>query len=258
VSFGLKTAYHFGAVLAGLAGLLLLLAASYIGQGPAIAQADEPVINHQYPEEGSTLKEPAFVLQLCFEEPVNVNDLDKGGDFRFSLTSPDNKGLGMRIVFQPDGYGLAIFPGRPIDESAVEGEWTWEYRVTDGAQPADAIEGEVKFSVSPSATDGEDIISATPPACVAEGATRPPTAPPASATQAGRDGPSGSVTPTPDGGEVTDEGDDSDVDILRLALLTNGAAGAAGVIALIGYVIRKRIKYEPHAPREGEGPPEHH
>ncbi len=267
MSLGLKIAQRLGAVLAGLAVLLLFIAAPHIGQGPTITQADEPVINYQFPEEDDVLKEPPFVLQMCFEEPVNVNDLDKGGDFRFRLLRPDKKGLGMRIVFQPDGYGVAIYPGLPTDEEIPDGDWTWEYRLTDRVQTTDATEGVVKFSVS--ATDGKDIVSATPPTCLAAGATHVQTAPPAgsqgttnppaSATEPGQDGTSGSATPSPDDGEVIDEGEDSDVDILRLALLTIGAAGAAGVIALIGYVIRKRIRYEPHTPHEGEEPPpEHH
>ena len=245
MSFGLKTAQILGAILAGLAGLLLFIASPYIGQGPTATQADEPVINYQFPEEGDTLKEPPFVLQMCFKEPVNVNDLDKGGDFRFRLLRPDKKGLGMRIVFQPDGYGVAVYPGLPTDETIPDGDWTWEFRLTDKLQTSEATEGVVKFSVS--ATNGKDTISATPPTCLAEGATHVPTAPLV-----------GSTTPTPDGGEVIDEREESDVDILRLALLTIGAAGAAGVIALIGYVIRKRIRYEPHAPHEGEEPPEYH
>lgn len=72
-------------------------------------------------------------------------------------------------------------------------------------------------------------------------------------------GATGSATPTPaviNGNDEEDGG--SDVDILRLALLTIGASGIAGVLALIGYVVRKRIGYEPHAPHEGEEPPGHH
>jgi hypothetical protein len=56
---------------------------------------------------------------------------------------------------------------------------------------------------------------------------------------------------------VTEE-DGGGPDILQLALLTIGAAGAAAMLALIGYVIRKRIGYEPHAPKPGEEPPDHH
>lgn len=245
VNRGQKNAERAGALLAGLAGLLLFVFAPYIGQQAASTLADEPVITFQDPEDGDVLKEPPFVLQMCFKEPVNTNDLDKGGDFRFRLVQPDNKGLGMRIVFQPDGYGVAVYPGLPASGEAPEGEWTWEYRLTDRVQPMDAIEGEVKFEVS--AAEGSDIVSATPPACLAPGATPVPTAPRA-----------GTVTPTPANGSGSEEDGGSDVDILRLALLTVGAAGAAAVLALIGYLIRKRIGYEPHAPREGEQPPEHH
>jgi len=248
VSVGLKTAQRFGALLAGLGGLLLFVAAPYIGQNTAPTLADEPEIIFQFPEEGDTLNEPPFVLQMCFKEPVNVNDLDKGGDFSFRLLQPDNKGLGMRIVFQPDGYGVAIYPGLS-DGEVPDGEWTWEYRLTDKVDTSDATEGVVKFEVN--AAEGREIVSETPPACLGAGLTPIPTAPHAGST--------GSVTPTPDVIDGGDEGDGgSDVDILKLALLTIGAAGIAGVLALIGYVVRKRIGYEPHAPHEGEEPPGHH
>lgn len=54
------------------------------------------------------------------------------------------------------------------------------------------------------------------------------------------------------------EGDEPDV--LLMALLTVGVAAGAGVLALIGYVFRKRIGFEPHRPppREGGAPEEHH
>ncbi len=244
VSEGLKIAQRFGALAAGLSGLFLFAFAAYTGQQAPPALADEPKITFQNPEDGDVLKESPFVLQMCFKEPVNVNDLDKGGDFRFRLVPPDNKGLGMRIVFQPDGYGVAIYPGVP-DSAIPDGEWTWEYRLTDRANTSDATEGVVKFEVN--ASEGKDIVSATPPACLGEGMTPIPTAPPA--------GTSASVTPTPGGSNG--ENGDNDVDILKLALLTIGAAGVAGVVALVAYVVRKRIGYEPHAPHEGEEP-EHH
>ena len=254
MSVGLKTAQRFGALLAGLGGLLLVVAAPYIGNNPTPTQAKEPVITYQYPEEGDVLKERPFVLQMCFKEPVNVNDKDKGGDFDFRILPPDGKGLGIRIVFQPDGYGVALYPGPEAAGQVLEGEWTWKYRLTDKVQTSDAIEGEIKFSVSD--REGQDTISATPPACLAAGATPQPTLVPAGSPGVTNTPASPTETGEPNG--VIDEGDDSDVDILRLALLTIGAAGAAGVIALIGYLIRKRIGYEPHAPHDGEEPPEHH
>lgn len=248
MSEGLKIVQRVGAVAAGLTGLLLFAFAAYAGQEAAPVLADEPEITFLNPEQGAVLKEKPFVLQMCFKEPVNVNDLDKGGDFRFRVLQPDNKGLGMRIVFQPDGYGVAIYPGLS-DGEVPDGEWTWEYRLTDKVNTSDATEGVVKFEVN--AAEGKEIVSETPPACLGAGLTPIPTAPHPGAT--------GSVTPTPDvidGGDEEDGG--SDVDILKLALLTIGAAGIAGVLALIGYVVRKRIGYEPHAPHEGEEPPGHH
>ncbi len=48
---------------------------------------------------------------------------------------------------------------------------------------------------------------------------------------------------------LIDEGDDPDID--KYAFLTIGAAGAAAVIGTIGYLIRRRIGYDPHKPGTG-------
>lgn len=57
---------------------------------------------------------------------------------------------------------------------------------------------------------------------------------------------------------VINEGDD-DPDIDKYAFLTIGAAGAAAVIATIGYLIRRRIGFDPHRPdRSGDSPGDHH
>jgi len=267
----LTTAHRIGALIAALAGLLFFAPSAGPGaHNPPLARADEPVITYQFPEEGDVLKERPFVLQMCFKEPVNVNDLDKGGDFRFRILTADGKGLGIRIVFQPDGYGVALYPGNPAEGQLLEGEWTWEYRLTDKVKTSDAIEGEIKFKVDPQ--NGKDIITATPPACLAAGATPLPTAPivgTASPEQSGAPttgatgtpAPRQSATPTATPGSAGVGGEEeggTDVDILRLALLTIGAAGSAAVLALIGYAIRKRVGYEPHAPHDGETPSEHH
>lgn len=232
-----------GAAFAGLAGLLLILSASFIGQAPSTSRADEPVILSQFPEDGDTLKEPPFVLAMCFKTPVNVKDKDKGGDFNFNILSPDNKGLGVRIVFQPDGYGVALYPNT-MDVVQKEGEWTWKYRLTDN-ETLDPLEGVVKFSVK--AQGGSEIISATPASCLAPGATPQPTL-----IVPGSPGVSGE-TPEPTGDGQVVEGDDDEPDILLLALLTIGAASAGGLIALIGYGIRRRVGYEPHKPPEDPG-----
>lgn len=221
-----------------LGGLLLILSASFIGQAPSTSRADEPVILSEFPEDGDTLNEPPFVLAMCFKNPVNVKDLDKGGDFDFNILSPDKRGLGVRIVFQPDGYGVALYPNTR-DVAQTEGEWSWRYRLTDD-KTLDPLEGIVKFSVK--AQGGSEIISATPASCLAPGSTPQPTL-----IVAGS--PGATAAPT----SPVDEGDEEDVDILRLALLTIGSASAAGLIALIGYGIRRRIGYEPHKPPEDSG-----
>lgn len=53
---------------------------------------------------------------------------------------------------------------------------------------------------------------------------------------------------------------DDEPDVLLMALLTVGAAAGAAVLALIGYVIRNRLKFWLHRPppREGGAPEEHH
>ncbi len=50
---------------------------------------------------------------------------------------------------------------------------------------------------------------------------------------------------------------DGGPDVLLLALLTIGAAGAATVVALIGYVIRNRVGFWLHRPPERNNGDEH-
>jgi hypothetical protein len=216
-----------------------------------VALAEAPEITLQFPADDAVLAEAPPVLQMCFKNPVNVKDLDKGGDFSFRLVRPDQLGLGMRIVFQPDGYGVAIYPGEGPTE-APEGVWTWTYRVVDN-ETGDPLEGEVVFEVR--AEGGQAVILSTPPACLAGGATQQATGAPAG---------SASITPTP---IVIDEEpeEDNGPDVGLLAALTIGVAGIAAVVAVIGYIVRRRVGYEPHRPPdraegepEGEPPEEEH
>jgi len=253
--------FHRAATL----GALLFLAVSVLPLGaPAQAQGAAPTITFQNPKDGDTLGEKPFVLQMCFSEPINVKDLDKGGDFKFSLTTPEKLGLGLRIVFQPDGWGVSIYPG---PESSLPGlpspennKWTWEWRVLATDDSA-ANEGSIKFSVEDGA---EPIPQATPPVCLPGGGTGTPIPPfgetptpggsstgtptgNAAASPTGE--PGGSPTPTEEpgvGGSGEDNGDGPD--ILPLALLTIGAAGGLGVLALIGYLVRRKVGFDPHAP----------
>jgi hypothetical protein len=238
--------------IVALAALALAVAAgSFLIEPPERARADEPVITYQFPEEGDALKEPPFVLQMCFQRPVNVKDLDKGGDFHFRLTRPDRFGLGMRIVFQPDGYGVAIYPGLPSDP-IPEGQWTWEYRLTDD-ETLEATEGVVTFSVD--SENGEEIIQVTPPSC-SSGATPGPT-PVRPGTPGPGETPDPDATPGPPGaggggngdapgGAIDDTG--GDTDRTGLVLLTLAGAGVAAVIATLGYLVRRRLGWWLHKP----------
>lgn len=215
-----------------------------VALGARSARADEPEITFQFPTEGQVIAEPAIVLQMCFKEPINVHDLPPldDGDFKFSLIRPDNVNLGMRIVFQPDGYGVAIYPGTASAEPP-EGEWLWTYRVVDAASK-DVLEGEVRFSTN--AAEGEEILQPTPPACLAGGATNQPTGPTGGTVE----------TPTPTPGEGTSSGDD-DLSVLQLALITIGIAAAAAVVGVLAFFFRKRVGYEPHAPPDDPGDDHH-
>jgi hypothetical protein len=203
------------------------------------ARAEQPEITRQYPEEGAVLKEPALVLQMCFKNPVDVRDLPPldEGDFHFTLTRPDGRALGMRIVFQPDGYGVAIYPGTAETEPP-EGEWTWDYRVVDRATD-EALEGRVTYSVN--AAEGEDILQPPPDACLAEGATNQATAPVVT-------DPATSATPS----NGNSNGDD-DPGALTLALIAAGIAAAGLAAAVVAFLIRRRPGSEPPAP-SGGGP----
>jgi len=184
-----------------------------------------------FPHEGDTFAEPLKVFQLCFAEPINNKDLDKGGDFDFTVIPPNSPRLGMRIVFQPDGQGVTVYPG--VVEAPPEGEWTFEWRVTD-AVTLEPLEGVTRYNVR---EGGDPILQPTPAPCVS-GSTPSLTTPPT----------------------IDEEPDDDGPDVLLLALLTTGAAGAAAVIALIGYVVRNRVGFWLHRPPErknGDGESHH-
>ncbi len=257
--------------VAALTALVVVIGLAATGAAPrALAQA--PTATYMSVKDGDVLREPAFVLQMCFAQPINVRDKGKGGDFDFSLVEPDRIGLGMWIVFQPDGNGVAIYPGTAPGQT--DGEWTFTWRVTNPAtlEPA---EGAVKFTVDPG---GQPVPTSTPRGCLAGGIPGPTDAPtsgpttspsptgqvPAASGGVGggapeqTGGPTGRLGPTPTaGGGGGDEG--SGPDILLLSMLTIGAAGGAALLALIGYLVRKRIGYSPHRPppRDGAGGPEH-
>lgn len=240
---------------------------------PAHAQSEKPEVVYQNIEAGDTINEPAAVIQLCFKNPINIKDQFAGGDFSFEVTRPDGIGLGHRDVFQIDGYGVLVLPGNIAGETA--GEWTFAYRVTspDGTQ---ALEDEFTYTVDP---DGDPAPKETPPACVGEGGTAttlpsgvtaaPGTFSPSTPTPVPPDasgGPTGSPLPSsgtprtasPAANDANNDGrDDDDPSVLTLALLTIGTAGGIGLILLVGFLVRRRVGFQPHAPH-GDDTGDHH
>jgi hypothetical protein len=157
--------------------------------------------------------------------------MDKGGDFAFSIAEPDGIGLGNRDAFQPNGYGVTVYPGSPVGESS--GQWKFHYRVTspDGQSP---LEGDISYTVS---ANGSPVPQETPPVCVESGGTA--TALPATGE-----------SPTSATGSVADESSDN---ILKYALVTIGIVGAAAIL-LVGLVLRRRLGQRSPRPTAGAAP----
>lgn len=198
--------------LALAAGALLLLR-------PADVNA-QPEVTFLFPSEGAVLSEPPALILMCFASPVNIQDLQVGGDFSFNVIMPNSISLGLRIAFHRNGLGVAIEPGIP--ENPPEGEWRFEWRVTD-PDTLEPATGTLNFRVDP---DGSPLPEEPPERCDT-GAS------------------------TPGGGQEDDE--DGGPDILAISLITTAAAiGAAGV-GLILYLVRRRIGFSPHDPPGGEG-----
>jgi hypothetical protein len=169
----------------------------------------EPKVTYQFPDEGATFSEPPPIVRFCFAEPVNVRDLFAGGDFSFRVVKPDGSGLGLRIVFRPDGLGVDVHLGlRDVQPDSYQGEWQLVWRVTDAypgdraapTPPADleATEGTLKFNVSPDGETPPETPEDIPEACGA--------------------------TDTPPADTTSDDGDDNTVLIIAVAL---GAAALA-------------------------------
>jgi hypothetical protein len=175
--------------------------------GPTEAQDDAPVVTYISPAEGDVISAPAFAIQMCFAEPVNIRDLPDNGDFSFQVTppEPDSFPLGSRIVFQPDAYGVAVYANN-ADADTPNGEWTFSYRVTN-PDTLTPTEGEVHYVVDP---DGEELPQATPPSCEPGSTPNPQD--------------QSSPVNTDDGGNGGD--DDGDINLLIVLI-------AVGVVALL-------------------------
>lgn len=216
--------------------------------GRTYAQSPSP--NNEAPQlvfqnlaDGAVVNEPLFVVQICFANPINIRDRHLGGDFAFSVTAPGGRGLGLRIVFQPDGYGAAIYPGPSPGETT--GEWAFGWRVTspNGEQVS---EGEILYAVDP---DGEESPTVTLPACVGEQGTATPSGEETSSPLATSDGTPGATTSSPspssdasatDRPENPDDDDDGDLLIVLIVIIGVASIGGAAAIAFFGWRASRR------------------
>lgn len=192
--------------------LFLLASAALLSltASPAHAQVE---LTETDPPDGATISAAPEVVRLCFSEPVIIED---NTTFRFNYIMPEERGLGMRIVFQPDGLCVDLHPGLP--EERPEGEYRIQWQVT-GVASGDLGSGTVTYQVTESTTGEPE----TPPA----------------------------ETPDPDQAPP-DTDDDDGPDVVFLALITVAAVAGAGLLFTLGYGLRKRIGFEPHRPEEGD------
>lgn len=94
----------------------------------------QPELTETNVENGDVLDTPPEMFHLCFSEPVNTQDLadyvpEQEGEvpWQFSVIQPDNRELGLRIVFQSDGECVDVFPG--LSEETLEGIWIFNWMV---------------------------------------------------------------------------------------------------------------------------------
>ena len=201
---------------------LALMASALLMLRPSAADA-EPQVTYLYPSEGDVLAEPPTQIRMCFASPVNNRDLHAGGDFQFNVVTPDGIPLGLRIVFDIDARGVTVFPGLP--EDAPDGEWLFEWRVTD-PDTLDPATGAIAFTVSP---DGSPQPEELPESCLAAtpvSAVTPTPVPDVTST----------ATPATAGEEDGDGLDTLAISLIAAASLV-GAAAAAGLILRL---IRRR------------------
>ena len=176
----------------------------------AYAQTERIELTESDPPDGARLIASPETVHLCFSHVIR-------GDFRISYKLPSGPNLDLRIAFLPNGRCLDVQPTLPDD--LPEGEHTLEWQVA-AAAGSDEGSGELRFQI------GKRVAAATQtPAATT---TPPPATPPADGTTAGSDS---------DG-----------PDILLTALVTTASVAGAAVLLTLGYLLRRRIGFEPHRP----------
>ena len=206
----MKRALTLTLLTLGLVALASLASAAY-------AQTEPIELTEADPPDGARLIAPPDTVLLCFSQLIR-------GDFQISYKLPSGRNLDLRISFLPDGRCLDIQPTLPDDPP--EGEHTLEWQVA-AAAGGEEDSGELRFLIGEREI-GERGPAATP--STVAGAALPPAAPP--------------VDGTTTGSEDNDDGPD----ILLTALVTTASVAGAAVLLTLGYLLRRRIGFEPHRP----------
>ena len=175
--------------------------------GPSGWVDAQPKATAVLPEDGAVISALPEIIHTCFSEQVVVLD---DATFKFNVIAPDSRPLGLRIVFQPDGFGVDVYLGKR--DKPPEGVWTFEWQVT-GAASGEEASGETKFEVAP---DGD-----APPG-EQERCTDPRTPSPQTPT------PSGTPSNSDDGG-----GPDVAVIVLVAVVVVSLAAIIGSVVSIV-------------------------
>lgn len=124
------------------AGMVLLAIALLTQVGVPRRALAQPQITEAKPANGETLDAPPESLHLCFSEPVKV---ESSSDWKFTVRPPNGTSLGLRIVFQPSGECVDVYPGA-IGAEAAKGIWTFDWLVHSQASGEEGS-GTIKFQV---------------------------------------------------------------------------------------------------------------
>ncbi|MEE8346585.1 MAG: copper resistance protein CopC [Dehalococcoidia bacterium] len=178
----------------------------------AYAQTEPIELTESDPPDGAQLIAPPETVHLCFSELIR-------GDFRISYKLPGGPNLDLKMSFLTNGRCLDVRPTLP--DNPPEGEHTLEWQVAAAAGSEEGA-GELRFLIG-------ELSPAATPSPTAD-ATPPPATPPADGTTSDSD----------------TNGDGPD--ILLTALVTTASVGGAAVLLTLGYLLRRRIGFEPHRP----------
>jgi methionine-rich copper-binding protein CopC len=182
----------------------------YVSSAPVAAQPEPTEVT---PQDGSVLAEPPEVVLMCFSErPLH----DETDDFLFNVLDPQDRRMGLRIVFQPLSNCVAVYPGLP-DEPPF-GQWTLEWEII-GEESGEAASGIVQYEVALGGSPAPAISPVVPEARTPDATETPADATPES--------------------EGVDE-DDGGLDAAWIAAIAAGLRLSLGALALVAILLLLR------------------